>query len=618
MKKIFTLIILFIVIFSMSACLGKNILSTGSSGSQYIGFTTSETITSNTGAASVGEVLAENSPTHEDAADYVWDSSTVVPVTLNGYSIESAGDGLVIDGTTISITSAGTYSFSGTLSDGQIIVNTESKGPVRLIFNGIDIHSSASAPVYIMNGDEAIIILADDTENNISDASSYVFEDPTTSEPNAAIFSMSDLTIFGNGSLTVNGSYMDGISSKDGLIITGSTVTVTAVDDGIRGKDYLVVKNGNLMINAQGNGLLSDNEEDTTQGYISIEAGTINITAGGDAISAATDVVVSSGALTLSSGGGSNNRIGENTSAKGIKGVISVEIDGGTFMIDSADDAIHSNGSVVVNNGNFSITTADDGIHADSTIDINGGDIQISRSYEGIESAVITVNAGNIHVVSSDDGINVAGGVDSSGMIGGDMRGQGPGQDTFSYTGDYYLYINGGYISVEAYGDGLDINGAIEMTGGIVLVNGPTENMNGALDYDGGFKLTGGYIVAAGSAGMAMAPGTNSSQNSILVYLDQVQQAGSLVHIQNSAGEDILTFSPTREYQSIAFSSSQIVNGDTYEIYLGGSSSGTSTGSLFQDGTYTPGAKYASFTVSSVVTTIGTGGFGGGGRPGRP
>ncbi len=227
---------------------------------------------------------------------------------------------------------------------------------------------------------------------------------------------------------------------------------------------------------------------------------------------------------------------------------------------------------------------------------------------------MITLNAGEIRIVASDDGINVAGGNDASGLglgmrpAGRPGMGGGPGQDAFVYSGDYYLYINGGYIVVEAAGDGLDVNGAIEMTGGVVLVNGPTENMNGALDYDGGFKLTGGYLVAAGSAGMAQAPDASSSQLSLLINFNAPQPAGALIHIQDSAGAEILTFAPTKQYQSIAFSSPELQTGATYTVFLGGSSTGTLSDSRYQGGAYTPGAEYASFTASSIVTQLGAGG----------
>jgi len=195
------------------------------------------------------------------------------------------------------------------------------------------------------------------------------------------------------------------------------------------------------------------------------------------------------------------------------------------------------------------------------------------------------------------------------GRGGRPFPGGAPNQDAFNYSGGRYLYIRGGYIAVDANGDGFDINGAIEMTDGAVLVNGPTQQMNGALDYDAGFKMTGGFLVAAGSSGMAQAPGATSSQYAVLIYLNTTQPAGTLFHIQDSAGKDILTFAPTKAYQSVAFSSPELVRGATYEIYIGGKSSGKMTDSLYKGGTYTPGTRYASFTISNVVTTIGSGGM---------
>jgi hypothetical protein len=634
MKKITVFFITFWLVFSMTACTlsqaktetmdtGEQVseiasqvsaaVSTQSAGAaaaaaQDSSTTSSEAASASTSAGSVAAALAENQDSHDDEDDYVWDSANVVQIVLNGDVITADGQSVSVAGSTATITSAGTYSLSGSLSDGQIIVNSPDDKVVRLILNGVDLHSSTSAPIYVVEAEETIIILADGTENYVSDAASYVFADPAEAEPNAAIFSKSDLTIYGQGALTVTGNYNDGISSKDGLIIASGTLTVNAVDDGLCGKDYIVMRDGNLTVTAaQGDGLKSDNEEDAARGYILIEAGVIQITSAGDAIAAQTDVLIAGGEITLTSGGGSNGRVSDTTSAKGIKGVASVAIDGGTLTINSADDALHSNASLVINAGTFVIASGDDGMHTDATLEINGGDIQITESYEGLESAVITINAGNIHIHASDDGINISGGMDSSGMGQGGMRTGGRGaQDTFSYSGSYYLYIHGGYIYVDANGDGLDVNGAIEMSGGVVLVNGPTQQMNGALDYDAGFLMSGGFLVTAGSSGMAMAPGSSSSQYSLLMNLTGTFKAGTLIHIQSSDGEDVLTFAPSKQYQSITFSSPTLVKGATYQVYSGGSSSGTETGGLYQGGTYTPGEEYAKFTVSNVVTTVGS------------
>ena len=571
-------------------------------------------------AVSVAEALSENSQVHEDPEDYLWDITAEIPIQLNGDSIQVDADGVEVDGDQLTITSAGTYRLSGSLVDGQIIVDTDDKEIVRLILDGVDISSSTSAPLYIRNAEEILIFLADGSDNLLSDAGEYLLADPQTDEPNAAIFSAADLTIAGEGALSVYANYNDGIASKDGLLIASGKISLQAVDDGMRGKDYLVIKGGSITVNAQGDGLKSDNTADASCGYISIEAGEINISAGGDAIEAESDVLIAGGSLNLISGDGSQARLDQDTSAKGIKASVSITIAGGTFTINSADDALNSNGSIEINGGSFLISSGDDGMHADKSLTINGGDIRVNKSYEGLESAVITINSGDIYMTSSDDGINVAGGVDSSGMnpgMGGRMAQGGRGQDLFSASGNYYLYINGGVIVLDAGGDGLDVNGAAEMTGGVVLLNGPIENMNGALDYYTTFNISDGTLLAVGSAGMAQAPSESSSQYSLLVNLSSAQRAGTLVHIHTSTGQEVLTFSPSKSYQSIVFSSPDLEKGTTYEIFLGGSSSGSVVDGLYQGGSYSGGTQLSSLTISSTVTYLGSsGGFGGGRMPG--
>ncbi|MBP8972462.1 MAG: carbohydrate-binding domain-containing protein [Anaerolineae bacterium] len=570
-----------------------------------------------------------DSQSYAGPQDYIQDTSEVTHIVLDGNSATADGEGVTVDSSQVRIVSAGTYDISGSLADGQVVVDTEEEGTVTLILNGVDIRNSTGAPLYVAQAQEALIVLQDNTENRVADGAAYVFEDATEDEPNAAIFSKSDLTIAGSGTLTVEAAYKDGIVSKDGLTIAGGTITVSAVDDGLRGKDYLVVNDGTITVNAGRDGLKADNAEDATQGYITIKAGIFHITSGGDALQAETALSVSGGDFTLVSGGGSGNRIDANTSAKAIKAGVSVTLEGGTFTIDSADDALHSNDSIVINGGTFTIATGDDALHADATLEINGGDITITKSYEGLESAVITINGGNVRIVSSDDGVNVVGENDGSGMMagpgrdgagGGRMPGQGsapgqgtvpgqggmPGQDAFAAESDQFLTIHGGLVVIDAVGDGMDVNGAIEMTGGVVIVNGPTDRMNSALDYNHSFTITGGFLVAVGSSGMAQGPTDSSTQNSVLLNFNGALPAGTLIHIQTSAGEELLTFSPTKDYESIVFSSPELTTGLTYDVYYGGSSTGSVEDGLIQGGAYDSGTQYTSFTVSSPVTKIGS------------
>jgi hypothetical protein len=639
MKKIVALLLTLAISFTLAACSGDTGESINTSSQSTNGFEN----TSNTAGDIAGIIDVVYDSDDEDSS---WNSSEASHIVLAGDSIEFYGSGAVVDDNQIAITSAGTYIISGTLNDGQIIVNTKDEETVRLILNGVDITCSTSAPIYVKNAAKTVITLADDTENLVTDGDSYIvedslIEDSESIEPNAAIFSKDDLTINGNGSLTVNANYNNGIQSKDDLKITGGNITVNAVNDGIKGRDSIAIKNANITVNAGADGMQSNNDADEEKGYVFIESGTIAITAGNDGIQAETSLVISGGNITISSGGGSANssrHIGEDgntwgdwgdrgmdtennadsdtstSSAKGLKAGVNTIITGGTINIDSSDDSIHSNNSLSINGGNIIMASGDDGMHSDSTLEINGGEISITKSYEGIESATITINDGNIHITSSDDGINVRGGADGSSIDGR------PGQNEFNFSGNNWLYINGGYTVIDATGDGLDINGSINMTAGDVIVNGPTGDMNGAIDYLGTFNVTSGYLVAVGSSGMAEAPSTSSTQYAVLINFSTQLSADTIVHIETEDGEEILTFAPTKTYQSVVLCSPELENGETYIVFTGGSSTGTVTDCLYSGGTYTAGTQITSFTISSIVTWIGSsgGGFPGGGFPGGP
>lgn len=588
--------------------------------SQTIVMDGAETVVVNNTSTSLSDVVTY------DEDDYYTDWKNENPnyIKLSGISATIEGSGAEVSNNKVTITAAGVYVISGKLDNGQIIVDSQDEGTVRIVLNGVEINCNDSAPIYVKSAGKAVVSLVEGTENTITDGATYVLEDETTGEPNSALFSKADLTINGAGKLTVNGNYNNGITSKDDLKITGGTIVIKSTDDGLMGKDIVAVNGGNITINAGGDGIKSTNDTEEGKGIVAIEGGTFNITSAADGIQAKTSVLVTAGDFTINSGGGSANapvraqeEMGpwgggnaavqttetteteeESQSAKAIKSSSDITISGGTFNIDSADDAIHSNNSVTIDGGDITITSGDDGIHSDTVLTINDGKINITKSYEGIESAKVIVAGGDIHVVASDDGMNAGGGNDGSAVNGR------PGENSFSATGDYSLNINGGYLVVDATGDGLDANGSIYMTDGTVIVNGPTGDGNGALDYDGVFEMSGGFLVSAGSSGMAQAPSDTSSQYSIIMKYPQVQSAGTLVHLEDSEGNTIDTFAPSKDYQSVVITSPEIKNGGTYTLYSGGTSTGTNTDGLYKDGEYKDGTEVVSFITSSSVTWL--------------
>ena len=578
--------------------------------------------------AVTSEILSTDNASIEDVSTVdTSDLSTqelTAEINLEGTAIQVSGSNVTVEGTSATITAAGVYRLSGSLDDGQIVVETEDEGTVELILDNATITNSSSAPIFVSSAKVVIITLAD-SSNTVSDSANYVFTDTETDEPDAAIFSKSDLVIRGSGSLTVNANFKNGIASKDSLTIENGVITVNAAADGVKGKDSVTILDGTLTIVSGSDGIQSTNDTDEEKGIVTISGGIINITAGLDGIQAETDLLVSGGDITIVTGGGSANSSTQSgwgnpgstdstttESMKALKAGVNLTVSGGNINIDSEDDALHSNDSLSIDGGTLNIASGDDGVHADTSLVINNGSINITKSYEGIESAAITFNGGTITVTASDDAINVAGGSDGSAMGGR------PGQNNFSDSGEYTLTINGGYIVLDAGGDGLDSNGTISMTNGVVIVNGPTDSRNGPVDYMGSFNVSGGFLLAVGSSGMAQATSSDSSQYAVLYNYDSVQSAGTLISIQNQSGENILTFAPSKEYQSVLFSSADLQNGATYTLSSGGSASGTAQDGFYENVTVSGASQVTSFTISSVVTSLGTASnmMGGGGRGG--
>lgn len=564
--------------------------------------------------------LLNSAVTYSEEDEYTeWDESTAVKITLSGDTAEfDSSDPVLFQDGVLTLKTGGTYVISGTLDDGQIAVDAEDKKTVRIVLNGVDISSSQSAAINILNAEKAVISLAEGTENHVADGEEYVFEDASEDEPNAAIFSKSDLTINGSGSLTVEGNYNNGITGKDDLKVTGGDIHITAVDDGLQGRDLVAVRDGDFTIEAGGDGIKTTNDEDLSKAVVALEGGTFNITAGKDGIQSENSLLVAGGDYTVVSGGGSPETVAstgermegmmsdsassateETESTKGLKAAADITVSGGTFSVDSLDDAVHSNGDVTISGGEWALSTGDDGVHADGAAAVSGGEVQVVKSTEGMEGANVSVEGGTVKLTAADDGMNVN-------------------------SAEGVLSVGGGFVSVDAQGDGIDSNGSIAMTGGTLLVNGPTESMNGSVDYDGSFELSGGTLIAAGSAGMLQAISDGSSQPAVVMTYPESQEAGSLVALADSEGGLLAAFTPSKSYQAVLISTPDLAEGASYSIFSGGTIAGEAAEGLYTEGSLEGGTKIVDFSVSESVTWLDENGVtdaqnaapGGGGMPG--
>ncbi|MCR5214031.1 MAG: carbohydrate-binding domain-containing protein [Eubacterium sp.] len=474
-----------------------------------------------------GNASSETSQTSDDDeftdrdVDYSYDESEAIEIILNKDSASSDGAGVTIDGSTVTISQEGIYVISGSLEDGQIIVDADDTAKVQLVLNGVDITCSYSAAIYVRNADKTFITLADGTENTLSDTGSAYTADGDENV-DGVIYSKDDITFNGSGYLTIEAGYNHGIVGNDDVKFTGGTYSINATNKGVKANDSIRIKDGTYIINSGDDALHTSNYEEDGKGYIYIVGGSFQLAAG------------------------------------------------------------------------------DDGIHAEKELIINDGTIDVSQSVEGLEGATIEINGGDISVNASDDGLNAtgtstSGSMDSVEMDFGDMKfGGGMMMDAVA---DAELTINGGTIYVNAGGDGLDSNGYLYINDGIVTVDGPTNDGNGALDTGYTAYVNGGSVILVGSSGMAESFSADSEQYSILYNFSNTLSEGTEIELIDESGNVVMSYTLNKTANSVLLSSPDI-----------------------KEGTYTikAGSTEDTITVTSISTSGGVaGGFGGGmGTPG--
>ena len=474
-----------------------------------------ETSSQSTSAVNTAAVIDTGSLFSDRDLDGSYDEESAVAISLEGDTASCSSDGVSIQDGQIIISQEGVYLISGTLEDGQIIVNAGDTDKVQLVLKGASLTSSTSAPIYSLQADKVFIILAEGSENTLVNGGEFVAIDENNID--GVIFSKTDLTLNGSGSLSIASPAGHGVVSKDDLVITGGTYQVEALNHGLEGKDSLSIAGGTFSLTCGKDGLRSENTEDASLGSVYIQNGEFQIDAQGDAISASGALQVDGGTFSIVTAGGSETvtmDTGEDfgqgrfsfpgsssesaaasedastdtASAKGLKADGTIFIQGGTFSTDTADDSIHAGGDISIIAGTFQLQSGDDAIHSDSNLLIQDGDFTIPYCYEGLEGLSITIDGGTFRITSQDDGLNAAGGADSSGF---GMR----QQDRFasSASSDSFILISGGTFTITSQGDCIDSNGDLTINGGTLdlTCNG---SGNTALDTDGSYANNGGTV----------------------------------------------------------------------------------------------------------------------------
>ena len=354
-------------------------------------------------------------------------------------------------------------------------------------------------------------------------------------------------------------------NTADATVISANGSDITVSGDGA------VAADGTVTIQKAGTYVLRGNFAES-QLVADVEEGAeIKLIFDGFTISNSTNapLVFESGAsVTIVLQDGTENAVSDlRNSAEDNKAAIYAKSDltisgNGTLAVQgNAEDAIHSEANVTVEGGTLTLKAGDDGIHADETLTVRNGNINVTESEEGLEGLVVDIQGGVITVTAKDDGINASDGSGSDAA---------PGQATEGAA----VRISGGMVTVKAGGDGIDSNGDLTISGGTVVVDGPSDGGNAPLDYDGKGVITGGTVFVTGDSGMFQTLNdSGSTQKSLVVSLNSTQGAGTKVTIADSKGNVVYeNTATTQAFNTLLFSAADLKQDENYTVTVGSES----------------------------------------------
>ena len=454
------------------------------------------------------------------------DSTTVSSGSSDNSSTDDTVDGVTVDGNVITITSGGTYIISGTLSEGQLVVDADDE-KVQLVLDNADITCATSAAIYVKSAGKTFITLAEGSENILMNTAE--FETIDDNNIDAVIFSKDDLALNGSGTLTINSENGHGIVSKDDLKITGGTYNITAASHALSGKDSVRIAAGTFNLVSGKDGIHSENADDSSKGYVYIAGGEFTIDSTGDGIDASNIVQIDGGTFDITAGGGVENstkthednmmggrgggkgpQMGEAPDGNAPSEKPSGEAPQGDPGNNSSDNSnsdretppekpdsntnqaagteqsesdtsdsdsastkgIKADGRLYINGGTFTINSADDSVHSNSAVTINDGIYTLTTGDDGVHSGeAVEINGGTITISESYEGLE--------GLT---------------------VTINDGDIDITSSDDGINAAGGTEEMGFGRMGNDSTEDTSTDEMW---MEINGGYIhVLAGGDGI--------------------------------------------------------------------------------------------------------------------
>ena len=352
---------------------------------------------------------SENAATADDLftnrdRDPSYDEASAVQIALAD-GATTGGAGVTVDGDTVTITGEGVYVLTGTLTNGQVIVDADKSAKLQLVLAGASVTNSSGAALYIRSADKVFVTLADGTSNTLVSSGAFVQTDDNNVD--GAIYSKEDLTINGGGSLTVNSAQGHGIVGKDSVVVTGGSVTITAAKHGVQAKDDFRMLDGALTITSGKDGVHAANDDDESLGYIYLAGGSLTVNSEDDGIHAENVLTIEGGTIDI-------QKSYEGLEAK------KITIDGGNIRVVASDDGVNAAGGAGGQGFGFFGGGGMNGGSSDYVLTVNGGTLSVNAGGDGVDSnGVMLITGGAVYVSGPTNAGNGAVDYEMEGVITG-------------------------------------------------------------------------------------------------------------------------------------------------------------------------------------------------------
>jgi hypothetical protein len=477
-------------------------------------------------------------------------------------------------------------------------------GHVAVTASGSDGVDAGDGPVGISGGTLTVVNTADDSEGLKCDGelviSGGTVDLMIEGDASKGLNAVSAALTGGNVSIQTTGgvileasglgmdpSYCTAIKADESVLLDGCEVEIGTTGPAGRGiscDGVVQVLSGSLQVTSSGGGAAYTNPDGEADAWH------------GPCINADGDLELLGGTITLGhSGSGGKGIAGDANLTIGTAEagpVLQITTTGTRITIGGGEYAEAKGVSVdsllTIHNGTITVSSPDDAFKSKTRVVMNGGTVSIPASAEGMEAPFIDITGGVIHLTSTDDGLNST--------LGNDIEGNDGS----------LMHISGGYIHLNASnGDGIDGNGNLTIDGGTIVLHGPPAQPEVGLDVNGTFRVDGGFLVVSQiNSNMVETPAGVTTQRCMLFRRNQALAANTIFRVQDTQGNPLVTFAPARTYSCILFSAPAIIAGTAYEVYTGGTCTGTVQDGVYTGGTYSGGTLRASFTSSSMVQTV--------------